>query len=109
MDHQELKNELNELTNELEGLTKALKQTQPFLDLLPEGKKPDSVSMEDDGSVEFEWYENPKQLLSVSITPNGNLCYAVIKEEYRDHGVIELLDECPAIILELIDLVRNKK
>lgn len=47
-----------------------------FIQKLPLGFPQPEVSSEPDGHINLEWYRLPRQVLSVSISPNGRLHWA---------------------------------
>lgn len=80
----------------------AYNYTKRFLEALPLGTPVPSVGAEADGDLTLEWYRNPRQLLSVSISADGELHYAATIGRNRHGGTIVFLDEVPETILKLI-------
>jgi hypothetical protein len=77
-------------------------QARSFLDALPSGTPVPSVGVEADGHLTLEWYRSPRRLLSVSITPEGDLHYAALIGPARAYGTERFLGETPPPILDLI-------
>lgn len=75
-----------------------------FLDALPFGIPAPSVGAEADGHVTLEWYCSPRQTLSVSVGPDGDLHYAALLGLRKAYGT-EPFGEAPIKILELIKQV----
>lgn len=63
-----------------------------------------TVGAEPDGQITLEWYVNPKQLLSVSVDPIGELHYAGMIGDDQIHG--RLANEALTIRTELVRLIR---
>lgn len=80
----------------------AYNYTKRLLEALPLEIPVPSVGVEADGDLTLEWYRNPRQLLSVSISADGELHYAATIGRNRHSGTIVFLDEVPDTILKLI-------
>ncbi|MCM0083937.1 hypothetical protein L4X63_20350 [Geomonas sp. Red32] len=76
-----------------------------FLIALPLGSRMPSIGAEPDGHVTFEWYHAPRQVLSISIAPDGMLHYAGLFGSSRAYGSEAFLGSIPARILDLIKTV----
>lgn len=57
-----------------------------FIESLPAGFPLPTLGAEPDGAVTFEWYRSPSHILSVSVTADGNLHYAMLLEQDRTTG-----------------------
>jgi len=76
-----------------------------FLESLPLGFQAPSVGVEPDGHITFEWYKAPRQILSVSISPDGYLHYASLNGLRKNFGQEPFFGELPKKILELVGAV----
>ncbi len=77
-------------------------QARSFLDALPSGTPVPSVGVEPDGHLTLEWYRSPRRLLSVSVTPEGDLHYAALIGPAKAYGTEPFLGEAPQPIPDLI-------
>ncbi|HEX4140574.1 MAG TPA: hypothetical protein VHY09_09520 [Candidatus Methylacidiphilales bacterium] len=74
-----------------------------FLEALPLGSPAPSVGAEPDGHVTLEWYHSPRQVLSVSISPDCELNYAALLPGPRKaSGKEQFVGDVPQAILALI-------
>ncbi|MBI1803381.1 MAG: hypothetical protein HY033_09045 [Ignavibacteriae bacterium] len=73
-----------------------------FLEVLPTIIPAPTVGAEPDGHITFEWYQSPNRVLSVSISPEGDLHYAALIGPNKAYGTEIFLGETPRIILDLI-------
>lgn len=80
-------------------------QARSFLDALPLGMPVPSVGAEPDGHITLEWYRSPRRLLSISVSPEGDLHYAALIGPARAYGTEPFLGEPPPPILDLIHRV----
>lgn len=69
---------------------------------LPESNPVPSVGAEPDGHLTFEWYRNPRRLLSISVSPEGDLHYAAMIGISTAYGTEPYFGTIPLRILELI-------
>ena len=76
-----------------------------FLEALPIGTPMPIVGAEPDGHVTLEWYRSPRRILSVSISPDGELHYAAILASSKAYGTEPFFGEAPQVILQLIHRV----
>ena len=77
-----------------------------FLRALPLGIAAPSVGAESDGQLTLEWYRSPRRLLSVSISPEGDLHYAALLGPNRAYGTEAFFGDVPRTILDLIHRVQ---
>jgi hypothetical protein len=77
-----------------------------FLRALPLGIAAPSVGAEPDGHLTLEWYCSPRRLLSVSISPEGDLHYAALLGPNKAYGTEAFIGEVPRRILDLIHQVQ---
>jgi len=84
----------------------AFTQACRFLEALPFGVPAPSVGAEPDGQLTLEWYRSPRRLLSVSISPDGDLHYAAILGPSKAYGTEAFFGEVPRTILGLIHRVQ---
>ena len=87
------------VTQETKANARLLIDSMPFYMLPPE------IGAEPDGHLTFEWYRNPRCLISVSISPEGDLHYAALIGASRYFGTEPFLGEIPLIIRDIINRV----
>ena len=73
-----------------------------FLDSLPLGFEAPDINAELDGSIEFEWYRNPRRVISLSVSQDGNLYYAALIGTSRRHGSDSIQRGVSEDLVELI-------
>ena len=73
-----------------------------FLMALPFGMPPPAVGAEPDGHLTFEWYRTPHRTLSVSVSPEGELHYAVLIGRRKFHGTEPFDYDIPETLLTWI-------
>lgn len=73
-----------------------------FIENLPLGFPQPEVSAEPDGHINFEWYRNPRRVLSVSIAPNNRLHWAALIGTESPRGAARYIDRIPNLILDQI-------
>jgi len=78
-----------------------------FLEALPFGTTAPSVGAEPDGHLTLEWYRSSRRILSVSISPEGELHYAALLGHRKIYGTEPFLGEVPGIILNIIYQVES--
>lgn len=76
-----------------------------FLTALPLGTEPPEISAESDGAITFEWYREPRKVLSTSVDPDGSIYYAALLGTSRRHGVDYAHDGVSKDLLDLISEV----
>ena len=76
-----------------------------FLAALPLSTPVPSIGAEPDGHLTPEWYRSPKQTLSVSISPEGNLYFAALLESDKTFGTEAFVEYVPKVISDLIDRI----
>ena len=81
---------------------KTVWQAERFLDALPLGMVAPSVGAEPDGQITFEWYQSPRRILSVSISPEGDLHYAALLGYRKSYGTEPFFGEIPSDVLNLV-------
>jgi len=79
-----------------------IRLAEQFLNALPLGIAAPSVSTEPDGQITFEWYQTPRRLLSVSVSPAGELHYAALLGYRKSYGTELFFGEVPSDILNLV-------
>lgn len=83
-------------------IRESIEHARSFLRALPLGMAPPTLGVEPDGQVTLEWYASPRRLLSVSMSPDGNLHYAALIGATRQFGTEPFFGEVPRAIVELI-------
>lgn len=81
------------------------RSTYEFLEALPLGTPAPSVGAEPDGQHTLEWYRSPRQILSVSVSPEGELHYAALIGDSKHYGTEPFYGEAPKAIVDLIHRV----
>ncbi|MDE2117249.1 MAG: hypothetical protein KGJ19_01480 [Betaproteobacteria bacterium] len=79
-----------------------IRQAERFLNALPLGIAAPSVGAEPDGQITFEWYQTPRRILSVSVSPEGDLHYAALLGYRKSYGTEPFFGEIPSDILNLV-------
>ena len=75
-----------------------------FIEALPAGIPNFSLGAEPDGHLTLEWYRSPRRILSVSVSPEGDLHYAALSGARKKYGTEPFLSEAPK---EIVDLIFN--
>ncbi|MFZ0827135.1 MAG: hypothetical protein WAO02_06905 [Verrucomicrobiia bacterium] len=78
-----------------------------FVESLPLGTPPPTVTAESDGHLAFEWYAAPHRTLSVSVSPEGDLHYSALLGPNKVYGTEVFFGETPRAILDLIRRVQS--
>lgn len=74
-----------------------------FVEALPPGFPMPTVGAEADGHLTLEWYRNPSRVVSVSVSPEGDLHYAaLLGGTARRSGTEPFLGEVPTDLLQII-------
>lgn len=73
-----------------------------FLEAIPIGTPAPSLGTEPDGHITLEWYRSPRRLLSVSISPEGDLHYAALSGSSTHYGTEPFYGEVPSMLLDII-------
>lgn len=76
-----------------------------FLGILPLVIPSPSLGAEPDGHISLEWYRSPLQMLSVSISPEGELHYAALIGTSKQYGTEPFQGEAPKPIVDLVNRV----
>lgn len=82
-----------------------IRQAERFLNALPLGMAAPSVGAEPDGQITFEWYQSPRRILSVSISPEGDLHYAALLGYRKRYGTEPFFGDIPSDVLKLVHRV----
>jgi hypothetical protein len=76
-----------------------------LLEAFPLSTPVPSIGAEPDGQLTLEWYCSPRRILSVSVSPEGELHYAALLGESRAYGTEPFFGEAPQVIVDLIHRV----
>jgi hypothetical protein len=79
-----------------------VRQAKCLLNALPLGMAAPSVGAEPDGQITFEWYQSPRRILSISVSPDGDLHYAALLGYRKSYGTEPFFGEIPSAVLELV-------
>lgn len=82
-----------------------LRNTYQLLETLPAGVPAPALGAEPDGQITLEWHRNSRRLLSVSVTPEGDLHYAALLGPSRVYGTEVCFGHWPRLIIDLIHKV----
>jgi hypothetical protein len=69
-----------------------------FVESLPATITAPSVGAEPDGQVTLEWYRSPRCVISVSVSPEGDLHYAALMGRNRHYGTIASGEAADSIV-----------
>ena len=103
----ELLDQCNQPNWDLYGATPvsqdAFRNAYRFIEALPQGFPMPTVGAESDGDITLEWYSSPEKVISVSLSPDGDLNYAsLLGTSSRRNGAEPFLGEVPSDLLNLI-------
>jgi hypothetical protein len=73
-----------------------------FLEACPPGTPRPSIGAEPDGHLTLEWYRSQHNVLSVSVSPEGDLHYSALVGPNKAYGTEAFFGEVPTEILALI-------
>lgn len=76
-----------------------------FVEAFPLDMPMPKVVAEPDGHLSFEWYQNPRRTLSVSVSEEGDLHYSALIGRSTAYGTEAFYSEVPRVILELINRI----
>ena len=76
-----------------------------LLESLPSDMPLPNISAEPDGQLNFEWYQAPRRLLSVSIRADGTLYWAALIGSEDPRGSCQFVDQFPQTLLYWIGQV----
>jgi hypothetical protein len=76
-----------------------------FIEALPLSMPKPSAGAEPDGHLTLEWYQSPRRVASVSISPDGDLHYAALIGSARAFGTERFLGDVPRVVLDVIHRV----
>jgi len=80
-----------------------------LLESLPSGSPLPAVTAEPDGHLNFEWYQAPRRMLSVSISSDGTLYWAALIGSEDPRGSCQFVDEFPQTLLYWIGPVYKRE
>lgn len=76
-----------------------------LIEALPSGVPSPTIAAEPDGHLSFEWYKHSRQLLSVSVSPDGTLYWAALVGSEDPRGSCQFDGEFPRTLLYWIGRV----
>lgn len=79
-----------------------------FLCIIPPEMPQPAIGVEPDGQVSFEWYKDPRHVISVSVSEDSNLHYAAIIGSSSQSGTEPFLGQFPSSILDLIERIVSR-
>ncbi len=68
-----------------------------------------SVGAEADGHLTFEWYEGPRNVLSLSVSPEGLLCYAAHIGQSKRSGTEPFNGRLPEDVVQIVRRLTGKR
>lgn len=87
---------------------KTLILAKELVESLPMAYRTPTICGEPDGHVELEWYVHPRQILTVSVNPDGRLHWAALIGEEDPRGSCRFYGETPNTLLYWIGRVCKK-
>ena len=78
-----------------------LRNAYLLLEMWPQNLPAPTIAAEADGHLTLEWYQSPTRVLSVSVSPEGDLHYAALLGPRRSYGTEIFSGRWPSRILEL--------
>jgi len=81
---------------------RAVQLAYEFLEALPLGTSAPSIGAEPDGHITLDWYHSPRQTVSISVSPEGELHYAALMGASKAYGTEPFFGEVPKEIMDLI-------
>ena len=90
---------------------KAIEEALYFIDSLPEEiPLPDEITPSSDGSIDLEWYENPRCIFNALIYGDDKIVYAGMFGEIEKHnGILPLEKESYQSLLPHIKRVKHAR
>ncbi len=76
-----------------------------FLEALPRDSQLPTVTAEPDGQLNFEWYQAPRRLLTVSVSASGTMYWAALIDSEDPRGSCQFVDQFPKTLLYWISQV----
>ena len=76
-----------------------------FLMALPRDSQLPTINPEPDGQLDFEWYQSPRRLLTVSVCATGTLYWAALIGTEDPRGSCQFVDQFPKTLLYWISQV----
>ena len=76
-----------------------------FIEALPRDSQLPTVTAEPDGQLNFEWYQGPRRLLTVSVSASGTLYWAALIGTEDPRGSCQFVDQFPKTLLYWISQV----
>jgi len=80
-----------------------------FLRALPDYLESPTITAEQDGHINFEWYRRPRNVLSISIAPGCQLYWSALIGNDEPRGSELFLGEVPQPVLRSIERVIDGK
>jgi len=72
---------------------------------LPRDSQLPTINPEPDGQLDFEWYQSPRRLLTVSVSATGTLYWAALIGTEDPRGSCQFVDQFPKTLLYWISQV----
>ena len=82
---------------------KVLEEAEKFRKSFPSDITEPVVAHEPDGQINFEWYVNPRRLLTVSVSESGTHYWAALIDESDPRGSYKFNGNFPKILKCLHD------
>lgn len=89
-------------------LPETIRQATIVLESVPGDLPLPTLGAEPDGQVTLEWYRSPQQVVSVSVSPEGNLHYAAILGLRKAYGTEPFAGQFSTVLRDLIRGVANE-
>ena len=85
--------------------TETFEVARRFIEALPLHSTLPTISPEPDGQLNFEWYQAPRRLLTVSVSAGGTLHWAALIGSEDPRGSCQFVDRFPKTLLYWISQV----
>lgn len=70
-----------------------------FVTALPADLPAPEISAAANGDISFEWFQDQRQVCSVGVSGDGELCYASLHGTHKSYGTESFQDRIPAPVL----------
>lgn len=70
-----------------------------FITALPADLPAPEISAAANGDLSFEWFHGPRQVCSVGVSGDGEMCYASLHGAHKSYGTEAFRDQIPAPVL----------
>lgn len=82
-------------------------QVATLINNFPVGLSAPELVPENDGAITFEWHNNYKQEISISINPNNVMYYAFVDGSEKKNGAYVFQESLPPFLIHMINQVMD--